>query len=437
MGLFQRVRQVAGICRDIGALLPALAGYRRQRVNPQSRLVLMLVISDLRVDPRVRSEAQALAGAGYDVLIAYPDTFSREDKQEIPDYGPGIRFMPLPRRFAFFRMYYPFVIGLDLAKAVAHLRPFVVHCHDAMTALSGMKVAHESGAHWVCDFHEWASENIIWMQSENREVPNPPRVRMAYRAVERLAMRRASAVITVSETIADELQRDHGTATSVPVTLIRNIPSPSIASNRPYPNLRDVLGLGEGDFLAMYQGGVGPTRSLEPVIDAVPMCDPNVHLVIRGPGMSMFRAEYEARAARLGVSDRVHCLDPVPSDDVLAASKGADCGIIALNDYCRNFTAALPNKLFEYTFSGLPVLAPDYPEISRFLARHGVGWGFAMKKPASIAEAINRAARNPAQLAEARQRCAIVRTELDATAEWTKLVSLYASLRGNDAQQSG
>src|SRR5262245_48619712 len=41
--------------------------------NAVGRHVLMLVVSDLRIDPRVEREARALASAGYRVTVLCPD----------------------------------------------------------------------------------------------------------------------------------------------------------------------------------------------------------------------------------------------------------------------------------------------------------------------------------------------------------------------------
>jgi glycosyltransferase involved in cell wall biosynthesis len=41
---------------------------------------------------------------------------------------------------------------------------------------------------------------------------------------------------------------------------------------------------------------------------------------------------------------------------------------VSLSDwYC------LPNKLFEYAFSGIPVIASNFPEMTRVIHKHGLG----------------------------------------------------------------
>ena len=81
---------------------------------------------------------------------------------------------------------------------------------------------------------------------------------------------------------------------------------------------------------------------------------------------------------------------PVPSKDVVAAARGADAGIWTFPALCRNFTFALPNKIFEYLAADLPVLVAHYPEAKRLVLESEVGLTFDPYDPHSIAESINR-----------------------------------------------
>ena len=119
---------------------------------------------------------------------------------------------------------------------------------------------------------------------------------------------------------------------------------------------------------------------------------------------------------------------PVPSGDVVAAARGADAGIWTLPALCRNFTYALPNKIFEYVASGLPVLAAHYPEAKRLIADHDVGLTFDPYDPRSIAAAINQLIDDPALATRFRTNTSAALQRLDASAEWQKLVALYDDL---------
>lgn len=51
----------------------------------------------------------------------------------------------------------------------------------------------------------------------------------------------------------------------------------------------------------------------------------------------------------------------------------ADCGLCLIEDVSLSDRLCLPNKLFEYAFAGVPVLASRLPEIARVVGEYGLG----------------------------------------------------------------
>lgn len=86
-------------------------------------------------------------------------------------------------------------------------------------------------------------------------------------------------------------------------------------------------------------------------------------LVLVGEGPA--RAGLEARAAALGLAARVHFVGPRPHEAIPALLAAFDVALVpAINPY------ASPLKLFEYMAAGLPVIAPDQPNLREVLT-HG------------------------------------------------------------------
>jgi glycosyltransferase involved in cell wall biosynthesis len=412
-------------CLYLATLLPPRKVARNRSRDPASRQIVMLVISEVFRDPRVEREARALAGAGFPVKILYPDYFSFHHNVGEIDWGPGITFAPLPRWIATYVHNFPYVFSIHYLWAAIKERPFAFHAHDLSTAMVGMAAARFARVHCVCDFHEWYSENVSWDSYSERYVPHPRHVRFVYSRVERLAMRQASAVITVCDSIARELERIGGGRRQVKV--IRNIPSLTRPSALRCQPLRQELGLGPDRFILLYQGGTGPTRLLEPVIEAIALV-PAAVLVIRGPGIEHYGPGYHELAARLNILDRVFCLPPVPSDQVVDAAAGADAGIWTLPNLSKNFYFALPNKLFEYMAAGLPILGAHFPEARKLIEGLDIGHCFDPYDPESIAAALRRLVDDPNRVSQIRQRMPSALASIDASAEWTKLVDIYRAL---------
>ena len=51
----------------------------------------------------------------------------------------------------------------------------------------------------------------------------------------------------------------------------------------------------------------------------------------------------------------------------------ADVGVALIENISLSDYYSLPNKFFEYVFSGLPVLVSDFPDISRVVKKYDLG----------------------------------------------------------------
>jgi glycosyltransferase involved in cell wall biosynthesis len=385
----------------------------------------MLTISNLRIDPRIEREARALAEGGFRLTIVAPDPRQHSDEPTGVHWGKNIDFRWVRVQAISYAMEWPEFLGRELYNVAIEFAPFAYHAHDIFTAFIGLSAGKHTGAHVVCDFHEWGSENVKWDAQSKKWVPLPPAWKRPVRWLERRCLAEASAVVTVCDSIADGMSSELGKGQRPLV--VRNIPPLRLQPTRPYPPLKAQLGLSADTFVLLWQGGTGPTRLIEPIIEALSLM-PRCTFVIRGPSLDLFGAGYRDIAERVGAADRLILLPPVPSRDVVAAGRGADAGIWTLPDLCRNFRLALPNKIFEYLASGLPILVANYPEARKIAEGYGVGLTFDPYDPRSIAAAMNRLIDSPETLARMRAAIPAALTNLRVENEWGKLVDLYKSL---------
>ncbi len=434
-GRWRRPRPPKVVSRTFGDLVPL--DWRRairpflvfepwERTSTGAEIV-MLVVSALRIDPRVEREARALASAGWSVIVIAPDLSQPPAADQALDWGPSVRFHLLPLATSGYVMTAPWLVSNAMYVAAMGYKPFAYHCHDLTVALIGLRAARDKGARLVCDFHEWYSENVTFNDVSGAWEPHEPRKRLLFRWAERLILKLADRVITVNHSIARELEWLCGRAAGT-VDVLRNIPPLNASPTRNYPPLKQQLGLPPDTFVVMYQGGTGPARMLEPVIKALAFA-PKVTFVIRGPSLDLFGDHYRAVAREAGVESRLILADPVPSRDVVAAAFGTDVGLWSLPNLSRNFYLALPNKIFEYLAAGLPLLVADFPEAVRIAEGLDVGLAFDPYDPASIAVQMNRFAEDPDFLAARRAAVPVALETLDAGREWDRLCDIYAALR--------
>jgi starch synthase len=410
--------------------------FRREWISPANRgigadapgrAVVMLVVADMRFDPRVEREARALAGDGWQVKVIWTDPLIAVTGKPTPiDWGQGIDFHSLPERAGDFSRQFPGFLGTAMLDAALAHKPFAFHEHDLNTCLVALVAARRTAAHAICDFHEWYSENVTWRPLRRISTRHSSPVKQAYRWLERLCFAHASALVTVCHSIADAMTDESGHGMRK-VHIIRNIPDWERKPSREYPSLKAQFELPEDRFVLLWQGGTGPSRMIEPIIEALAFA-PACTLIVRGPEIETYGPGYAAIAAHIGASGRLFLAPPVPSRDVVAAARGADAGVWTLPNLCKNFTYALPNKIFEYLSSGLPVLVANYPEARRLVVEHGVGLAFDPYDPRSIAAAINRLIEEPGLGDRLAASTDAALDAMDAAAEWRKLVSLYHSL---------
>lgn len=411
---------------DLGEFAPMIQAPPISLAQDCDRnLIVMLVVSALRIDPRVEREARALAKQGYRVIVICPD-LSHPPLRESPiDWGRNIEFDILGWEAANYVNVSPWLLGDLMLQAALAYKPLAFHCHDLNTALIGLAASRKTGAKCVCDFHEWYSENVSWNVEKKKWLVHPRDKRFAYQSAEALVMAQADEVITVCDSIANELMARYPERQQK-TEVIRNIPPLSISDTK-YPSLRQELAIADGKLILLWQGGTGPTRLLEPVIESLAYAK-NVVLVIRGPSLDLFGKGYLKLAKKVGVAKRLHLLPPVKSADVVTAALGADIGVWTLPNLCKNFYYALPNKLFEYLAAGLPIVCADFPEARAIIKRYKVGAVFEPYDPKSIALALLKLTDTSFREA-CRQNTATALVDLKANEEWDKLANLYHRLQ--------
>jgi glycogen synthase len=285
---------------------------------------------------------------------------------------------------------------VGLTRAAGTLGPAdVVHANDLDTLPAGYLLARRWRARLVYDAHELYTEF---------EAPAPPLTRRLTLALERAFARRADAIVTVSDGIADEL-----------VERLRLGTKPSVVVNAPEREERPLHRFDEGPLRAVYQGRLGPGRPLDDLLTAARAED--VQLSVRIPLVDPASLR-ESIAAR-GLDGRVSVLEPVPPAQVLDALAEFEVGVLFDRPQSRNSELSFPNKLFEYLMAGLAVVAPRLESLGPLLEDERVGVTYEPGRADGLAEALTRLAADRELLLELRARArelALTRLNAEAAA---------------------
>ncbi len=419
--------------------------------------VLMLVTSNLLHDNRVRREAETLAArlrfdrltarglslskaaAGYRVTVV-----SHIRPTDIPRLGwdgadkPTAVAAPPPAWQAATGWRRAADHAADLWRwggsgallaAASALRADVVHAHDLDTLPAAAALAQRWHAPLVYDAHELFVDQMT-LGSAAASVPWPSRVKQTlaqrnFARLERRLIGQAAAVITVSQSIVDELAARYHIP---PPRLVLNTPRyQDMAAGSSY--LRQRLGLRAEQRIILLQGAVLPDRHLLELVQALPLLPETVVLTFLGFNLGTYQEPIRQETARLGLSSRVFMLDALPADQLLGATASADVGMILLAGRNKNDRFAMPNKLFEYMMAGLPFVATDWPEIGRVARATGAGITLTQPTPAALAAAISDVLSTPVRAAAMRAAgLAAARLEYNWEKQAARLLDLYASL---------
>jgi glycosyltransferase involved in cell wall biosynthesis len=357
--------------------------------------LLLLTAAELSRDPRARRAAAAAQERGLEVVGLCGRISGEEpvplEGVEIVRVGPSgtpsgsweraaaSPDRPLRRELrGLYRLARLAARTLRLRRAGRRLGHFdVVHANDVDTLPAGWLLAR-SGARLVYDAHELYSEFE----------PDPPRLQRAVSsALERALARRADAVVTVSEPLADELVRR-----------LHLGERPAVVLNAPELVPVDPRPAGNGPLRVVYQGAFGSGRPLEDLLDAAALA-PSVRLTIRVVRLSP--AAIRAEVGRRGLAERVEVAEPVPPTELVQALAGHEVGVIFDRPVTRNSELSAPNKLFEYVMAGLAVVAPRLPGLTALL--DGVGETFDPGDPAALAATLEALAGDRGRVAALRR----------------------------------
>jgi len=370
----------------------------------------MVVISQYESDPRVRRQAEALAGRGDEVTVV---ALHAQDRPEV-DTVDGVRVVHLP-----VRKYrgdstkeYLSLYGGFTARATAWLsrrpRAFdLVQAHSMPEALAfSALVPRLAGVPVLLDVHDLTSQLFASKFAHRRGLM------AGVRASERAALRFATEVLTVHEPYARMLRQ----WTHRPVTTVMNCPDERVF---PPPRWRGWDPAGEVRF--SYHGLVAPRHGLVAAVEALAEVRrelPGARFQVRGAGDGV--AELAARVAALGLTGAVDL--PTSLLDLPQIVAEIDRVHIGLVPSQRDpwTDEVLPTKLLEYAAMGIPVITFRNPVIEQYFPPDSVTY-VDPANAETLREAMLALARDPEQARKQAERAG----EVMRTLSWRNQREIY------------
>lgn len=343
--------------------------------------ICIVTSGQLGSNPRVVKEADALVEAGYEVTVvctrvaAFVEPRDQAVMARARFAVQRVRFdRALPRRLArirqeaarmLFRMGFGdrfdgmALSAMTPALASATCRVpadlYIAHYPPALPAAALAAARHHARfAYDAEDFHLGdLPDRVEYAQAKS-----------LIRAVEGRYLPRAAHVTAASPMIAEAYARTYKIA--LPTTVLNAFPRTnapaqptSSGSQRPGPSLY------------WFSQVIGPGRGIETAIQAVSRTRASFHLYLRGTLAHGYRETLLGLASSLGVSERLHLLEPIEPHELEKDGARFDVGYAGDLAETENRQIALTNKLFSYLTSGLPIVASRIPAHSRLCGALG------------------------------------------------------------------
>jgi glycosyltransferase involved in cell wall biosynthesis len=404
----------------------------------------MFVKNTFTHDARVLREAQALAEMGIQVEIVCLQGTSLPNKEKISPgvnvtrvkNGPlkkirgisdpsssfsytkdsiisslrirSIKLLRILSRTYVFNLYHKY-IDIKLISKALELKPDILHVHDFDTLAAGVKVSKNLAIPLIYDSHELAPGRNLSSPSKNKKILNK----------EAKLIASAHTVIMASDGYARYAKIQFGIETP---TVIYNVPNFVNEFDAEF-DLRKLLQINIDDFLLVYQGNLQPNRGIESAIQSLVEV-PNVSLVIIGYGD--YQAVLIDLVKDLNLEARVHFYGPVPSGQLIHLAHSADAGLCNIVGASLSYELSMPNKLFEYLMSEIPIIVSNYEHMGQFVTRNKIGLVCEPEDPSSIAQAVSTLSGSQLVKQEYQNNCRSIKQEFSWENEKQKLVNVYS-----------
>lgn len=321
--------------------------------------IFVSVSNDLSSDQRVHKVCSTLCKDGHAVSLI----------------GRKLKTSPqlLTRNYTTFRLHllfnkgplFYFFLNFQLFFKLLFKQIDILWSNDLDTLPANYLVSKIRNIPLVYDSHEYFTEVP--------ELINRPKIKGIWEKIEKLILPQLKYAITVSDSIAKAYYNKYG----IEMVLVRN-----------FPYLMDYHSNHKADnIFIIYQGALNLGRGIEDMIRAMNYL-PNVSLKIAGTGD--IENELKELAQQLNLESRVKFLGRLSFTDLKDLTAKASLGLSLEEDLGLNYRFALPNKVFDYIHSGVPVLYSPLPEISKLLSQYVLGEALESREPERLAAQIDR-----------------------------------------------
>ena len=327
--------------------------------------IITSVINNYQGDQRVQKVCGSLMKFGFEVEVV-ASNLRGEPKLEFPY---PVHVLKLNRQ-AGMKMYLNFNWKLFFKLNSIAKKDDILLANDLDALLPNYLVSKLKGCALVFDSHE--------IFSEVPTLYNRPFRKKIWKTLEKSIVPNIKHFYTVSNGYADWFEKEYKNRPEI----VMNVPI-----IQPHSDTEIKIGLPEisNQKILIYQGVINFSRGIDKMIEAMQFVE-NAELWIIGIGPK--KTVFEELVSKLNLMHKVKFLGQVSPSQLKLITPKADLGLSLEEDYGISYRYALPNKIFDYTHAGVPILGTNLPEIKATIENYGLGKTIENHEPEHIAERI-------------------------------------------------
>ncbi len=333
----------------------------------ERKKIIISVTSDLSTDHRVQKTAQAFSDAGFMVLLV-----GRKLRKSLP-FQATFRFKRFRLLFNSSMFFYA-EYNIRLFFFLLFNKADIFLSNDLDTLLANYLAGKIRGKKVIYDSHE--------LFTEVPELNGRTTVKTIWKFIEKLCLPNVDASYTVCQSVADFYQKKYNIEMKVVRNIPENLQKKNLASKLSFPDKKIIL----------YQGALNIGRGIEWIIDAMPLID-NAVLIIIGDGD--ISNDLKLQVERLQLQEKVLFLGRIDSKELPSYTVAADLGVCLLKNSSLSYYYSLPNRIFDLMYAQVPILASDFPEISNIIKTYQIGNVIDHYEPNFLAQTIKQMLEQP------------------------------------------
>lgn len=368
--------------------------------------VILSVTNDLASEQRVHKVCLFLLNLGFEVTLV-----GRLKRNSLPlekrPYKTKRMFLLFEKGPLFYAEY-----NFRLFLLLLFKRADVLVSNDLDTLLANYLASKLKGSRLVHDSHEYFTGVP--------ELEGRTFAKSTWKRIERWIFPKLKFIYTVNGSIAELYKKEYG----IEAKVVRNFPVwRGENDGKIFLKPKKELGLPENKKIILYQGSVNIDRGLLEAVEAMQYVNADALLLIIGDGDILPLVKKKAK--KLSLQEKILFIARLPFEELWNYTAHADLGISLDKDTNLNYRYSLPNKIFDYVHSGVPVLASNLREIKKIFSAYDIGEMIENHSPQHIGEKISSILNNPEKIMRWKENCFSASRELCWQKEEKTLAEIY------------